>query len=147
MLFSGGSRISQMGEPTPEFGPKTYYLRGFLPKTAWKWKKLDRGGHIPGAPPPWSANAIKSNFCETKITKTVSYIICRRLDQHCISLPLCVLPRSFKRSVNIHDRTAIQIRKKTLPNIGNFFSWLWTTKPLLSPFKTWTIYHVSTNIT
>ena len=27
---------------TPIFGAKTYYLGGFLPKTAWKWKKLDR---------------------------------------------------------------------------------------------------------
>ena len=39
--FSGGSRISSRGVPTPEFGPKTYYLTRFLPKTAWKWKKFD----------------------------------------------------------------------------------------------------------
>ena len=28
--------------PTSEFDTKTYYLTRFLPKTAWKWKKLDR---------------------------------------------------------------------------------------------------------
>ena len=27
----------------PEFGAKTYYLAWFFPKTAWKWKQLDRG--------------------------------------------------------------------------------------------------------
>ena len=30
------------GGATLEFGPKTYYLAKFLPKIAWKWKKLDR---------------------------------------------------------------------------------------------------------
>ena len=30
------------GAPTPVFGAKAYYLARFLPKTAWKWKKLDR---------------------------------------------------------------------------------------------------------
>ena len=30
---------------------KTYYLARFLPKTAWKWKKLDwQGMHIPSTP-------------------------------------------------------------------------------------------------
>ena len=29
------------GGANPEFGPKTYYLENFLPKTAWKWKRLD----------------------------------------------------------------------------------------------------------
>ena len=41
--------------PTPNFGVKTYYLARFLPKTALKWKKLDREGDAslahPTAPP------------------------------------------------------------------------------------------------
>ena len=37
------------GAPTPEFGPKTYYLTIFLSKTAWKWKKIGPGG-APSAP-------------------------------------------------------------------------------------------------
>ena len=32
------------GVPSPEKGVKPYYLVIFLPKTAWKWKKLDRDG-------------------------------------------------------------------------------------------------------
>ena len=32
------------GAPTPEFGAKAYYLARFLPKTAWKLKKLNREG-------------------------------------------------------------------------------------------------------
>ena len=44
MPTSSGSRISQVGAPPPEFGVKTYYLASFLPKTAWKWKQLDREG-------------------------------------------------------------------------------------------------------
>ena len=34
----------RQGVPTPEFGPNSYHLARFLPKTASKWKKLDRGG-------------------------------------------------------------------------------------------------------
>ena len=30
---SSGSKIFQTVSPTPEFGPKTYYLARFLPKT------------------------------------------------------------------------------------------------------------------
>ena len=37
--------------PTPRFGTKSYYLVRFLPKTAWKWKKLDRGRA--SLTPPW----------------------------------------------------------------------------------------------
>ena len=33
-LFSGRSKISQIGGANAEFGPKTYYLTKFLPKTA-----------------------------------------------------------------------------------------------------------------
>ena len=44
--ISGGSRIFQTGGQPSEFWVKTYCLA----KSAWKWKKLDRGGHIPGAP-------------------------------------------------------------------------------------------------
>ena len=29
--------------PIPEFKKRSYYLARFLPKTTWKWKKLDRG--------------------------------------------------------------------------------------------------------
>ena len=49
--FKGGSRISE-GTPTPEFRAKTYYLVRFLPKTAWKWKKLYREVGPSLAPPP-----------------------------------------------------------------------------------------------
>ena len=37
----GGARFFQ----TPEFA-LTYYLAGFWSKTAWKWKKLGRGGSV-----------------------------------------------------------------------------------------------------
>ena len=40
VYFSGGSRISQTGAPTPQFSAKTYYLARFLLLTAWKWNKL-----------------------------------------------------------------------------------------------------------
>ena len=33
---SGGSRISKAGTPSPENGPKNYYLARFLAKTARK---------------------------------------------------------------------------------------------------------------
>ena len=41
------------GAPTSKVGAPTYYLAKFLPKTAWKWKNLDRegGARVPGAPP------------------------------------------------------------------------------------------------
>ena len=39
------------GAPTPEFGAKTCYFARFLPKTAWKWEKLDQEeARIPNAP-------------------------------------------------------------------------------------------------
>ena len=51
-LPSGGSRISQTGKWAPTWA-KTYYLTRILPKTAWKWKKLDRyGAPVPSVPPP-----------------------------------------------------------------------------------------------
>ena len=55
---SGGSRISQKGAPALKVEVPTYYLAIFFPKTAWKWKKLDRGGRarVPGVPLK-SANA------------------------------------------------------------------------------------------
>ena len=31
-------------------GAPTYYLANFFPKIAWKWKKLDQGVRVPGAP-------------------------------------------------------------------------------------------------
>ena len=37
------------GASSPDFGAKIYYFTTFLPKTAWKWKKLNRGP-VPGAP-------------------------------------------------------------------------------------------------
>ena len=38
------------GPPTPKCGAKIYYLARFLPKTVWKWKKMDQeGAHVPGA--------------------------------------------------------------------------------------------------
>ena len=51
-LFSvsgGGSRISQTGIANPQGGVPTYYLAKFALKPAWKWKKLDPGGGVPGA--------------------------------------------------------------------------------------------------
>ena len=50
-VYSDGSSISQTGggAPTSEIEAKTYYLSRFLSKTAWKWKKLDRG-RVPSAP-------------------------------------------------------------------------------------------------
>ena len=53
---SAKSRISQKGASTPEFWSRTYYLRRFLPETAWRLKKLDRGRGVPGVPPLGSAN-------------------------------------------------------------------------------------------
>ena len=52
LLCSGGSRISQMGGGTPitKWGALTSYLAKFSRKTAWKWKKLDPLGGVPGAP-------------------------------------------------------------------------------------------------
>ena len=47
--WSGGSGISQT-QPAHELGAKTYYLTRFLPKSAWKWKKLDREGDASLAP-------------------------------------------------------------------------------------------------
>ena len=41
------------GASTPEFGAKTCYLTRILPKTEWKWKKLDcEGGHAFLGPSP-----------------------------------------------------------------------------------------------
>ena len=41
------------GQPR-SLGAKTYYLARFLPKTAWKWKKFDRGNAslVPPLDPP-----------------------------------------------------------------------------------------------
>ena len=38
------------GALTLECGAKTYYLTIFLPKTAWKWDKLDLGECVPRVP-------------------------------------------------------------------------------------------------
>ena len=37
---NGGSRISKMGTPAPEFGTKTYYLTGFSQKNCMKMKEI-----------------------------------------------------------------------------------------------------------
>ena len=55
--FSGVSRISQTKGAPPKFGVKTYYLKFFLPKTAWKWKKLYREGGANVPAPLGSANS------------------------------------------------------------------------------------------
>ena len=47
LVRGGGGR-----GPTPEFVTTTYYLTRYLPKTTWKWKKLNREGcHASLAPP------------------------------------------------------------------------------------------------
>ena len=46
------------GTPTPEKLVKTYYLATFLPKTAGKFKNLDRVGRVSLATPLRSANVI-----------------------------------------------------------------------------------------
>ena len=69
-LINGRSRISKtVGEgaaPTTEEKVKTYFLTRFLLKTAWNWKKLDRG-LVPRAPlsPPmlmFSKNVFKNSL-------------------------------------------------------------------------------------
>ena len=58
-----GSRISQtvvgVGGSQPQGWGKTYYLARVLPKTAWKWKNLDRAG-ICSIPLKW---AMRIFFC------------------------------------------------------------------------------------
>ena len=43
-IAEADSWFPRRGAPTPEFGVKTYYLARYLPKTAWKCKKLDQEG-------------------------------------------------------------------------------------------------------
>ena len=51
------------GGATPDFRVKTYYLAGFLAKTAWKWKKLDWKG------PPWIRQGNLQSYFRTSIDK------------------------------------------------------------------------------
>ena len=39
------------GAPTIKVGAPNYYFTQICPKTAWKWQNLDRGVHVPCAPP------------------------------------------------------------------------------------------------
>ena len=48
-MFSVESRIFLRGAPPPEVGANLLFYK-FLPKTAWKWKDLDPGERILGAP-------------------------------------------------------------------------------------------------
>ena len=63
------------GAPTPEFGPKTYYLTRFLPKTAWEWKKIGpgRGGRASPSP-PGSANGLLRNVPDSDRFPTVHMV-------------------------------------------------------------------------
>ena len=54
--YSVGSRIFQTGAPPREFGAKTYYLAWLLPKTTWKWKKIDREGAL------WTLGSASETF-------------------------------------------------------------------------------------
>ena len=45
-LLSSGSRISQTGGLTPEFGTKTYYLARFSQKTNW----TEKGARVSSTP-------------------------------------------------------------------------------------------------
>ena len=59
------------------WGSKTYYLRRFLPITAWKWKELDRGC-IPGAPsdPLMGSDSIKSKHGQNCFSDNFPLVNC-----------------------------------------------------------------------
>ena len=70
------------GGATLEFGPETYYMAKFLPKIAWKWKKLDREqGRASLAPPlihqcdviPSKANQCNMGLAPPPGVGTLSY--------------------------------------------------------------------------
>ena len=51
MADPGFPRRGRGGGAAPEVGAETYYLARFLPKTAWKWKKIGPG--CVSLAPPW----------------------------------------------------------------------------------------------
>ena len=71
--------FQEEGAPTPKVGAPTYYFDQFSPKTAWKWKKLDRegGARVPGAPPwirqclRWIEISLKSFYTTTWVLSIV----------------------------------------------------------------------------
>ena len=68
---SGGSSISRGGDTNTHRGVPTYYFANFLPKTAWKWKNLDREGRRASLVSPWDQpmqdrhgrRAVRCNAC------------------------------------------------------------------------------------
>ena len=118
---SGGSRISQTAVPTSKFGVKTYYWTRLLPKTTWKWKKLDReGARIPSAPHPGFANAGEENT-----------IVCERLRRNSYG---CTLVTDRPLSVTLADDGARFIRTDCMRRIR------WSCEGLTSVHNEYTGY-------
>ena len=63
------------GSANPEMTAKTYYLPRFLPKPAWKLKKLDREGSAGGeCPPPSDPPITVQDNVVTGFKHTLFYI-------------------------------------------------------------------------
>ena len=69
--------LHQWGAPSPDIGPKTYYLVRLLPKTAWKCEKLDWEGATLVRPldPPMTRDTLTGYVSRCDSPETLSGLL------------------------------------------------------------------------